>query len=67
MLRQINLGLKVLYRRPDGYHEIETVMQQIGLSDYLLFQETPNKEINVYTRGSDIPQDDNLSIEQRLN
>ncbi|MFY9114021.1 MAG: 4-(cytidine 5'-diphospho)-2-C-methyl-D-erythritol kinase, partial [Dethiobacteria bacterium] len=57
---KINLGLKVLYRRPDGYHEIETVMQQIGLSDYLLFQETPNKEINVYTRGYDIPQDDNL-------
>lgn len=57
---KINLGLKVLQRRPDGYHEIETVMQQIGLCDYLIFKEIPKNRINVYTRGADIPRDDNL-------
>jgi len=30
---KINLFLDVLYKRPDGYHEIETVFQSIGLHD----------------------------------
>ncbi|NLZ28222.1 MAG: 4-(cytidine 5'-diphospho)-2-C-methyl-D-erythritol kinase [Firmicutes bacterium] len=58
---KINLGLKVLRRRPDGYHEIETVMQQIGLHDYLIFEEIPKNRINVHTVGADIPRDDNLA------
>ena len=32
---KINLGLRVLRRRPDGYHEIETIFQQIDLHDRL--------------------------------
>jgi len=32
---KINLGLKILARRPDGYHEIRTVYQTIGLHDRL--------------------------------
>ncbi len=35
---KINLGLKVVGRRPDGYHELETVMQEISLADKLLFE-----------------------------
>lgn len=34
---KINLGLKVLGRRPDGYHEIRTVYQTVDLSDRLTF------------------------------
>jgi len=30
---KINLYLKVLRRRPDGYHEIESVMQKLALAD----------------------------------
>ena len=30
---KINLGLRVLDRRPDGYHNISTVFQSIGLAD----------------------------------
>ena len=37
---KVNLGLKVIKKRPDGYHEIETVMQMITLSDALLFEPT---------------------------
>src|SRR5262249_36130499 len=29
----INLGLRVLYRRPDNFHEIRTIFQTISLSD----------------------------------
>ncbi len=32
---KINLGLRVVARRPDGYHEIRTVMQTVDLCDRL--------------------------------
>ncbi len=32
---KINLGLKVLGKRPDGYHEIRTVYQTVSLADRL--------------------------------
>ncbi len=35
---KINLTLEVLGQRPDGYHEIRSVMQTIGLCDTLRFQ-----------------------------
>lgn len=34
---KINLGLRVLGRRSDGYHEIETLFQEISLSDRIEF------------------------------
>lgn len=34
---KINLSLHILGRRPDGYHEIVTVMQTISLADRLTF------------------------------
>ena len=34
---KINLGLDVLRRRPDGYHEVKMIMQTIGLYDVLTF------------------------------
>lgn len=38
---KINLGLDVLRRRPDGYHEVKMVMQSIGLCDELTLQKIP--------------------------
>jgi 4-diphosphocytidyl-2-C-methyl-D-erythritol kinase len=32
---KINLGLNILGKRPDGYHNIETVFYPVGLSDAL--------------------------------
>lgn len=35
---KINLGLDVLRRRPDGYHEVKMVMQTVGIFDVLTFR-----------------------------
>lgn len=32
---KINLSLKILGRRPDGYHEIDSLMQSVSLCDFL--------------------------------
>lgn len=42
---KINLTLEVLGKRPDGYHEIRSVMQTIGLCDELRFDLCPITEI----------------------
>ncbi len=34
-LAKINLGLRVLYRRPDDFHELRTVFQTVSLADQL--------------------------------
>lgn len=34
-LAKINLGLKVLHQRPDGFHELRTVLQTVSLADTL--------------------------------
>ncbi|GAI22628.1 unnamed protein product, partial [marine sediment metagenome] len=35
---KINLTLEVLDQRPDGYHQIRSVIQTINLCDSLLFR-----------------------------
>lgn len=34
---KINLGLDVIRRRPDGYHEVKMIMQTVGIYDILTF------------------------------
>jgi 4-diphosphocytidyl-2-C-methyl-D-erythritol kinase len=35
---KINLGLRILGKRPDGYHAIETILQMLDLCDWLAFR-----------------------------
>jgi 4-diphosphocytidyl-2-C-methyl-D-erythritol kinase len=42
-LAKLNLGLKVLNRRPDGYHELRTVFQTISLADAMDVEFTPGR------------------------
>ena len=46
-LAKINLGLKVLGRRPDGYHELRTVFQTVSLADTLEVEFTPARSTNI--------------------
>jgi 4-diphosphocytidyl-2-C-methyl-D-erythritol kinase len=39
---KINLFLEVLGKRPDGYHELQTVMQEVSLHDTMSFTRIPH-------------------------
>ncbi len=56
---KINLGLEVLNRREDGYHNIQTVFCRIGLKDELLFEPADNLTV-VSDPDIGIPQEQNL-------
>lgn len=41
---KINLGLKIVGKRPDGYHNLETIFQEISLSDSIWVEKSPKVE-----------------------
>ncbi len=55
---KINLYLKVLGKRKDGYHNIETVMQKIDLCDTLILKER-KKGIKIFCTDKRVPVDEN--------
>ncbi len=60
---KVNLFLNVLRRRPDGYHDLHSVLQMVSLYDELIFEDTPRGIILVSSSG-DLPVDDrNLVIQ----
>ena len=57
---KLNLGLRVLYKRPDGYHELRTVFQTISLADTLEISFASARSVRIEMEGTpDIP--DNLA------
>ena len=44
---KLNLGLRVLYKRPDGFHELRTLFQSIGLADWIDVQYSPSRSREV--------------------
>lgn len=55
---KINLYLRVVKKRVDGYHDIISLMQLISLYDELTFVQT-NSGITVKCPGSSLPEDEN--------
>jgi 4-diphosphocytidyl-2-C-methyl-D-erythritol kinase len=53
---KVNLALEVLSRRPDGYHEIATVMQTVDLSDRLWLEDAEALEVKTSAPG--VPADE---------
>mgnify|MGYP002853607199 CR=1 FL=1 len=47
---KVNLALDVIGRRPDGYHEVRMIMQNLSLHDVLTFS-VDDKEIKKYKDG----------------
>ena len=44
---KVNRSLVVLGKRPDGFHELDTVFQTIGLADRLFFEEADGLSLSV--------------------
>ena len=56
---KLNLFLHITGRRPDGYHELQTIFQLIDLCDWLTFTQTEDPEIQIEGLGS-------VELEQNL-
>ena len=56
---KINLGLNILRKRDDGYHDLETVFYPTSLSDVLEINESPKAldDIEPHITGNAIPGD----------
>ncbi|WP_409290923.1 4-(cytidine 5'-diphospho)-2-C-methyl-D-erythritol kinase [Peribacillus sp. SCS-37] len=54
---KINLALDVLYKRPDGYHEVEMVMTTVDLADRLELEELTRDEIRIISHNRFVPDD----------
>ena len=58
---KINLGLDVIRRRPDGYHEVKMIMQTVDLYDVLLVSKKEEDTITISTQNEELPvNEDNL-------
>ena len=54
---KINLSLDVLYKRPDGYHEVEMIMTTIDLADRLELTLLDKDEIHIVSHNRFVPDD----------
>jgi 4-diphosphocytidyl-2-C-methyl-D-erythritol kinase len=54
---KINWVLRVLGRRADGYHQIETVLQTVSLHDTLSFSNSPDSDITFSCDDPELPAD----------
>ena len=58
---KVNLGLNVVARRGDGYHEIDTLITRVSVSDTVRLE--PNPTLSLDVRGADLgAQEDNLAL-----
>lgn len=58
---KINIGLDVLRRRDDGYHEVRMIMQTVGIYDELVFEKSGLPGIVLQTDNEELPVNgDNL-------
>lgn len=61
---KINIGLNILRKRPDGYHDIETLFYPIGLKDGLEFVENHSNRVHFSNSGIQVDgrAEDNLVV-----
>ncbi|MDE6266976.1 MAG: 4-(cytidine 5'-diphospho)-2-C-methyl-D-erythritol kinase [Muribaculaceae bacterium] len=65
---KINLGLNIVAKRPDGYHDIETVMVPVPWCDILEIVPSATGEVTLTTTGNrvDCPMEKNLVVKAYL-
>ena len=79
-MAKINLGLDVVRKREDGYHEVRMIMQTIRMYDQIELEPTeapgirvstnlnylPTNEDNLVYRAAKLMKDQNLCLEEFL-
>lgn len=58
-LAKINLGLDVIRRREDGYHEVKMIMQTVRLFDRISIRKTKSEKIQVKINLFYLPENEN--------
>ena len=61
-MAKINLGLDVIRRREDGYHEVRMIMQTVNLYDELTFERTREEGLRLSANLRMLPTDKNNLI-----
>src|SRR5262245_11354546 len=62
---KVNLALEILRKRPDGYHDISTVLQAVDLFDRLVIEDADG--VSLVSSDLDLPTDDgNLAVRAAL-
>ena len=61
---KLNLTLGVLYKRMDGYHALDTLMQTVSLFDRIAV--APSKTVEVHVTGADLPFENTMYRAARL-
>ena len=61
---KVNLGLEIVRRRPDGYHDLNTLFVALDVGDRLSLALTPDRLVHCRVRGNDsLPVDErNLAV-----
>lgn len=58
---KVNLGLDVLRKREDGYHDVKMIMQTVNLYDVIEIEASDDNLISIVTENDSIPvNEDNL-------
>ena len=61
---KINLGLDVLEKRTDGYHELEMVMSSVDLADRIVLEPIEKDQIIVQSNKAFLPVDKRNNVYQ---
>jgi len=61
---KVNFLLKIVGRRADGYHELNSIFQKISLYDTLAFRITDAPVIKLHCDRADVPADENNLVVQ---
>ena len=60
---KINLGLEILSKRHDGYHNVDMIMQSINLFDEVTLEETFDGKISVFNeKNASCPQNEDIAF-----
>jgi len=57
---KLNLSLKVLPKRADGFHNIESIFQKIRLCDELTVKRSASAGCSLHVQGMDLPADNTV-------